>query len=95
MKFNRMDLDVELIYIRAFEEAKGIYSYESRRRGRTLDMIFDNCVQGQTAEVFLLTQGYTSNPDKYGDVINLDNEPVEVKTVKSINAVDGVIMCWL
>lgn len=91
MKFNRMDLDVELIYTRAFEEAKGIYSYESRRRGRTFDVIFDNCVQGQTAEVFLLTQGYTSNPDKYGDVINPAGEPVEVKTVKSTSAVSNVI----
>ena len=87
MKFNKMDLDIELIYTRAFEEAKGIYSYESRRRGRTFDVIFDNCIQGQTAEVFLLSQGYTSNPDTYGDVINPNGEPVEVKTLKNISAV--------
>lgn len=92
MQFNRHDLDQVLICDRALEEAKGIFEHPSRARGRSLDQIFNYCVQGQSAEVYLMQcHGYTSDPHKYGDVINPVDERVEVKTTDDESGVEYVV----
>jgi len=92
MEFNRHDLDQVLLCDRALEEAKGIFEHPSRARGRSLDQIFNYCVQGQSAEVYLMQyHGYTSDPHKYGDVINPADEAVEIKTTDDESGVDHVV----
>jgi hypothetical protein len=92
MKFNRKDVDQFVLYERAFEEAKGIYSFETRARGRKFNEIFNSCLQGQTAEVYLMQfMNYTNNPDTYGDVFNIFGMPVEIKVTNNANNVQYII----
>jgi hypothetical protein len=92
MKFNRQDLDLELIHSRAFEEAKGIFESPSRARGRSLGQILDSCIQGQTAEVYLIQKhGFTSDPRKFNDTIDPNGVPTEQKTSTSVTGIHEAV----
>jgi hypothetical protein len=92
MKFNRRDLDLELIHSRAFKEAQGIFESPSKSRGRTLGQILDSCIQGQTAEVGLMQlYGHTEDPRKFNDTIDSNGVPAEEKTSTSVEGIHKAI----
>jgi hypothetical protein len=92
MKFNRRDLDLELIHSRAFKEAQGIFESPSKSRGRTLGQILDSCIQGQTAEVGLMQlYGHTEDPRKFNDTIDPNGVPTEEKTSTSVEGLRRAI----
>lgn len=92
MKFNRRDLDLELIHSRAFKEAQGIFESPSKSRGRTLGQILDSCIQGQTAEVGLMQlYGHMEDPRKFNDTIDTDGVPTEQKTSTTVEGIHKAI----
>ena len=84
MKFNaKEDLDGKELYERAATEAKLIYNKPSTARGRSLEEIIETVLYGHAAELYLIKHhGFSDDPHEYKDVIDLDNNPVEVKVTE-------------
>lgn len=93
MKFNaKTDLDPVRLYNRAETEAKLIHSKPSTARGRTLKQIIEMVLYGHAAELYLIKhQGFTDDSREYKDVIDLDNNPVEVKVTEGTYYVPYVL----
>jgi hypothetical protein len=83
--FDTKDLDSALWELRALTEAKLIFGKESTRRGRTWEDVLSVCMQGQAAEIWLMSQGFTNDERNYHDVIHPSGTSIEVK-VTSWNA---------
>ena len=78
--FDSRDLDRAFWEKRAEREAKLIYSNPRTRGNRSIDQIVKNCMQGQAAETWLISQGYFDDPRPYRDVFRPDHvTPIEVK----------------
>ena len=84
MKFNaKEDLDGKELYERAVAEAKLIHKKPSTARGRSLEEIIETVLYGHAAELYLIKyHGFSDDPHEYKDVIDLDNNPVEVKVTE-------------
>ena len=78
--FDSRDLDRAFWEKRAKDEAELIYRNPNTRRERSLDEIIKACMQGQAAETWLISKGYSDDPRPYRDVIRPDGTPIEVKT---------------
>jgi hypothetical protein len=84
MKFNAIkDLNKDELYERAAAEAKLIHKKTSTARGRSLEEIIETVLYGHAAELYLIKHhGFSDDPHEYKDVIDLDNNPVEVKVTE-------------
>ena len=84
MKFNAInDLDSKELYARAKAEAELIYNKPSTANGRSLKQIIETVLYGQAAELYLIKQhGFKDDPREYKDVIDLNDNPVEVKVTE-------------
>ena len=80
--FDTKDLDQVLWELRAQTEAKLIFGKDTTCRGRTWEEVLSSCMQGQAAEIWLLSQGFTNDERDYHDVIHPDGMPIEVKVTK-------------
>lgn len=91
MKFNRLNLDQEFLYKRAFVEAEKIFEKPSTRKGRELDEIVQTCLYGHAAEVYLMSLGYVDDTRPYKDLFEPDNTSVEIKVTEHIGNVPYVL----
>ena len=83
MIFDSRNLDQKALYKRALDEAEKIHKKPSTSKNRSLKEIINTCLYGQAAEQYLIeVHGWSDDPRPYKDVINLDNEPVEVKVTE-------------
>jgi hypothetical protein len=87
--FNIRDLYSDKLLARANAEARKIYSKSSTRNYRSLNKVVQDCLKGQTAELFLIDLcGYRDNPEPYMDLYTPGGAELEVKvTEKATNAV--------
>jgi len=90
MKFNLKEIDPVVLKERAAGEAKKIFAKESTRRDRTYEEILKTCMYGQAAEVYMLSQGFTDNPEPFQDVLDHE-EPIEVKVTEGEHYVEYVL----
>jgi len=89
MKFSRADLDRKFLLARAEAEAQKILPKD--KTGRTYEQILRDCLYGQAAEVYLLTQGYTDDTRDYKDLFEPDGTPIEIKVTKHAGNVGYVL----
>jgi hypothetical protein len=95
MIFKASDLNLKFLKARAKAEAEEIYKgSEASRKGRSLMQIFESCLYGQAAEVYLIEkEGFTDNPEQYKDVFNPEGKEVEVKVTSLPKVKAKLIEC--
>jgi len=92
VKFNRNDLNQELLHARTEEEAKHIFSKESTRQGRTYEQVYDTCLYGQSAEFYLIQfANFKDDPRPYKDVFTPVGKAAEIKVTEGHYYVPYVI----
>ena len=86
-------VDMDIVRKNSMAESKKIFSKESTRRGRTLDVIYKANLQSQIAERRLIEEhGFVNDPRDFMDVIYKGNT-IDVKTsVRSILATKNEII---
>jgi hypothetical protein len=80
--FDSREIDQVLWEARAVRDADLIFAKDTTRRGRTWEQVYERCKQGQAAEAWLISQGFTDDPRDYHDLIDPQGNPVEVKVTK-------------
>ena len=92
MKFNRNDLNQELLHTRTEEEAKQIFAKPSTRKDRTYKEIYDTCLYGQAAECYLMEFcNFTDDPRPYHDTIDPSGIPTEQKVTSKESYIKDVL----
>ena len=93
MKFNAIkDLNKDELYERALAEATLIHSKSSTAQGRSLEQIIETVLYGHAAELYLIKHhNFRDDIHAYRDVIDLDNNPVEVKVTEGEHYVSYVL----
>jgi hypothetical protein len=92
MKFNRNDLNQELLHARVEAEAIQIFAKPSTRKDRTYKEIYDTCLYGQSAECYLMEfHKFTDDPRPYHDTIDPNGIPTEQKVTSKESYVKDVL----
>lgn len=80
--FNIQDLNQIQLHYSVKQEAENIFNGPYARNNRSLDKIIEDTIVGHAAEQHLIqTQDYTTNPQKYNDVVSPGGNEVEVKVI--------------
>ena len=74
------DVPQQMLLDRARAEAQKIFDKDSTRRGRSWERVFQTCLEGQAAEVWLMSHhGYLNDTRPYHDVLTPNGVPIEVR----------------
>jgi len=99
MKFNKSEVDPVKLHQETQKLTDTIYDSLANHRNfnineskiRSKPAIYKTTEQGLVAELYLLDNGYTDNPEKYGDVFSPGGVKIEVKSTTRNHNLDQLM----